>query len=127
MGNVNNLSWNDTPDDTCRFILSEKAQRLIEEVETFSEVTCPFAQALALLLALVQHSVPANGHPEVFLLPVKQVLLVAFDESSSVSVRASGSSFASGCTYLRFNIEGPAKLKIGTLMPKLAQLAGFNN
>ena len=24
LGNVNNLSWNDTPDDTCRFILSEK-------------------------------------------------------------------------------------------------------
>ena len=28
---------------------------------------------------------------------------------------------------LRFNIEGPAKLKVGTSMPKLAQLAGFNN
>ena len=48
-----------------------------EEDETFSEVTCPFAQALALLLALVQHSVPANDHPEVVLLPVIQVLLVA--------------------------------------------------
>ena len=47
------------------------------EDETYSEVTCPFVQALALLLALVQHSVPANDHPEVVLLPVRQVLLVA--------------------------------------------------
>ena len=31
------------------------------------------------------------------------------------------------CENLRFNIEGPAKLKVGTSMPKLAQLAGFNN
>ena len=28
-------------------------------------MTCPFVQALALLLALVQHSAPANDHPEV--------------------------------------------------------------
>ena len=41
-----------------------------EEDETFSEVTCPLVQALALLLALVQHSAPANDHPEVVLLPV---------------------------------------------------------
>ena len=94
-------------------------------MKRFLEVTCPFAQALALLLALVQHSVPANGHPVVVLLPVKQVLLVAFDESSSVSVRASGSSFASGCTYLRFNIEVPAKAKIGTPMPKLVLFEDF--
>ena len=33
--------------------------------------------ALALWLALFQHSVPANDHPEVVLLPVIQVLLVA--------------------------------------------------
>ena len=25
LGNVKILSWNDTPDDTCRFIMSEKA------------------------------------------------------------------------------------------------------
>ena len=67
------------------------------EVETFSEVTCPLG---------------AGSH------------LVS---SSSVSTRASGSSFASDCTYLRSNIEGPARLKVGTSMPKLAQLAGFNN
>ena len=42
----------------------------MEEDETFSEVTCPLVQALALFLALVQHSVPANDHPEVALLPV---------------------------------------------------------
>ena len=54
----------------CRFTLSEKAQLLMEEDETFSEVTCPLVQALALLLALVQHSAPANDHPEVVLLPV---------------------------------------------------------
>ena len=42
-------------------------------------------------------------------------------------MRVSGSGFAPGWTLLRFNIEGPAKLKVGTLMPKLAQLGGFNN
>ena len=54
----------------CRFTFSEKAQLLIEEDETFSEVMCSLVQALALLLALVQHSAAANDHPEVALLPV---------------------------------------------------------
>ena len=50
-----------------------------------------------------------------------------FELSSSASKRVSRSGFASGWTHLRFNIGGPVKLRIGTLMPKLAQLAGFNN
>ena len=94
------------------------------EDEAFSEVTCPFVQALALWLAFSSTLSPskwssgsgfASGYTG------------ALEESSSASMRASGSSFASGCTYLRFNIEGPAKPKVGTSMPKLAQLAGFNN
>ena len=50
-----------------------------------------------------------------------------FELSSSASKRVFGSGFASGWTHLRFNIGGPAKLSVGTSMPKLAQLAGFNN
>ena len=40
-------------------------------------MTCPFVQALALLLTLIHHSAPAIDHPEVVLLPVGQALLVA--------------------------------------------------
>ena len=69
LGNVNNLSWNDTPDDTCRFILSEKAQRFIEEVETFSEVTCPLDWCWCSLR--FHHPVSVSDHPEVVLLPVR--------------------------------------------------------
>ena len=39
-------------------------------------MTCNLVQALALLLALVQHSVPANEYLEVVLLPVDVALLV---------------------------------------------------
>ena len=42
----------------------------------FSEVTCPFAQTLALPLTLIQHSAPAEEHPEVVLLPVGVALQV---------------------------------------------------
>ena len=42
----------------------------------FSEVTCPFVQVLALSLTLVQHSAPAEEHPEVVLLPVGVALQV---------------------------------------------------
>ena len=50
--------------------MSEEAQFLVGEGETLSEVTCPFAQTLALPLTLIQHSVPVKDHPEVALLPV---------------------------------------------------------
>ena len=80
--------------------MSEEAQLPVEEDETFCEVTCLF---------------PDTG------------ALGCFESSPSASKRASGSGFASGWAYLRFNIGGPAKLKIGTSMPKLAQLAGFNS
>ena len=56
--------------DTCLCTMSEEAQFLVGEGETFSEVTCPFVQTLALPLTLIQHSAPANDHPEVVLLPV---------------------------------------------------------
>ena len=72
----------------------------MEEDGTFDEVTC---------------LLPDTGAPG------------SFESSPSASKRASGSGFASGWAYLRFNIGGPAKLKIGTSMPKLAQLAGFNS
>ena len=41
--------------------------------------------ALALWLALFQHSVPANNHPEVVLLPVIQALLVALSSHSAAA------------------------------------------
>ena len=40
-------------------------------------MTCPFVQALELLLTLIHHSAPAIDHPEVVLLPVGLELLVA--------------------------------------------------
>ena len=40
-------------------------------------MTCPFVQALALLLTLIHHSAPAIDHPEVVLFPVGLELLVA--------------------------------------------------
>ena len=40
-------------------------------------MTCPLVQAVALTLTLIQHSAPVKGHPEVVLLAVRQVLLVA--------------------------------------------------
>ena len=48
--------------------------------------------------------------------------------SSSASKRVSGSGFASGWTHLRFNIVGNLqRLRIGTSVPKLVQLAGLSN
>ena len=81
---------------------------------------------LVLALSWFHHPASACDHPEVVSLPVAGAL-GCLEESSSASMRASGSSFASGCTYLRFNIEGPAKPKIGTPMPKLVLLKILNN
>ena len=40
-------------------------------------MSCPLAQAQALTLTLIQHSAPVKGHPEVVLLSVGLMLLVA--------------------------------------------------
>ena len=95
------------------------------EDETFSEVTCPFVQALALWLAFSSTLSPSKWSSGSGFASGYTGALGCLEESSSASMRASGSSFASGCTYLRFNIEGPAKTKIGTPMPKLVLFEVF--